>query len=280
MLVLDPAASGQLSLERLGPCSIKNVTYKTLNGKALEASIVTPRNLGPGSHPVMVRWHGGGLVNGHRLYVPWFARYLIQYIQRANAIMVLPDYRLLPGASGLDILEDMRDFFMWMFAGGLAAHLDDKVGADLHDILISGESAGGWLALQSAFTQGPRRIRAVVAHSPMIDMRDSHWTVPDRSKYLGGSSPTDIKDLAKFFGSEEKVTTFRMPPDGGEIYHCLVREGLYGKVFGDDRSLYPLELLEEVSLMSSSSFGSQAIDHCRRISPSHRSGWCTAPLTP
>lgn len=248
MLVLDDTASGELGLNRLGACSVKNVTYKTVDGKALEASIVVPRTLSPGSHPVMVRWHGGGLVNGHRLYAPWIARYLIQCIQRADAIMVLPDYRLLPGASGLDILEDMRDFFTWLFAGKLAAHLGDEVSADLHDVLVSGESAGGWLALQSAFTQAPERIKAVVAHSPMVDIRDSHWTVPDSSKYLGGSSLTDLKDLDKFFGAEEKVTTFRMPPYGGEIYHYLVRQGLYGKVFGDDKSLYPLELLDEVSL--------------------------------
>lgn len=247
MITPNHTANGDLRVDRLGASSMKDVIYKTVGGKALYASIVVPHDLRSGSYPVVIRWHGGGLVNGHRLYAPWFARYLLDYIQKAKAIIVLPDYRLLPGASGMDILEDVRDFFTWLDQGNLGPHLDDGVFANLDDMMVSGESAGGWLAIQSALTQCPGRFRALIAQYPMVDMRDSHWTMPDSKKYLGGSIATDLKDLDKFWKPEEKIVTSRMPPDGGEIYHCLVRQGLYGKVFGHDKELYPLELLDEVS---------------------------------
>jgi acetyl esterase/lipase len=246
MLISDFTTGGDLQIARLGACSLKDATYKTINGHSLLASIVVPRGLAPGKHPLVVRWHGGGLVNGHRLYTPWIAQYMIEFLHTSKAIMVLHDYRLLPGASGLDILEDMNDFFAWIFNGGMDRHLETGISADLSDVLVSGESAGGWLAIQSALTQRTLRIKAIVAHYPMIDMRDVHWNVPDSRKYLGGAPQKKPRDLARFFSQQEETITYRMPPDGGEIYHCLVRQGLYGKFFGTNRCLYPLEVMEDV----------------------------------
>lgn len=128
----------------------QEVSYKQLAGH--EASILLPKDVHQGICPLIVRWHGGGLVNGHRLYTEWLPPYIITHAQRSQAIVVLPDYRLLPGiSSSLDILQDVQDFFVWLFEGDFKTHLPTGLCADLDSVLVSGESAGGWLAIQSGF---------------------------------------------------------------------------------------------------------------------------------
>ena len=63
--------------------NIKEVSHKEVNGTPILASILVPKNARPGKHAVTVRWHGGGLATGQRLYADW---YLISIIMlRINA---------------------------------------------------------------------------------------------------------------------------------------------------------------------------------------------------
>ena len=104
-----------------------------------------------------------------------FSDWLLSFVTSKNAILVLPDYRLLPTATGLDILEDLRDFYTWLFKpGNLQSHLPDGVTADLDHILVGGESAGGYLALQSAL-QSPSRERTAAVSTVNDDHDD--WLV-------------------------------------------------------------------------------------------------------
>ncbi|KAM0713401.1 hypothetical protein Q7P37_010363 [Cladosporium fusiforme] len=226
--------------------SVQDAVYKTVNGHEISASVLLQEPIQSGKHPVIVRWHGGGLVNGHRLFAQWIAPYILDHARQTDAIMIFPDYRLLPGVeSALDILDDVRDFFAWLFAGGLSEMLDRSISADLENVLVCGESAGGWLALQSGFIQGPAKIRAIISQYPMIDMRSDHWTVPGPDKYLQGAAFVDPERLKVYYEPGEQIVTSRIPPIGGEIYHSLVQRGLYGKAFGDDALLYPMESLEQ-----------------------------------
>lgn len=227
----------------------KDVTYKKLAGHSFQASILVPKDVCQGTCPLIVRWHGGGLVNGYRLHTEWLPPYIITHAQRSQAIVVLPDYRLLPGVSSArDILQDVQDFFAWLFEGDLNTHLPTGLCANLDNLLVSGESAGGWLAIQSGFILGPSKIKAVIAQYPMIDMRDDHWSAKVEGKYLQGSPTVDQKILDEILSAgTENIVTNRIPPEGGELYIGLVQQGRYGDLFGQDKALYPLELLEEVS---------------------------------
>lgn len=63
-----------------------------------------------------------------------------------EAIIVSPNYRLLPEATGEDILEDMDDFWKWLHVGGLIQSISSAghafIDPDLDRILMLGESAG------------------------------------------------------------------------------------------------------------------------------------------
>jgi hypothetical protein len=71
-------------------------------------------------------------------------------------MFVSADYRLMPESNGLDMLEDLSDFWTWVRGGELQKTLDGfkpGVEADLEKVIAYGESAGGTLALQSGFSQ-------------------------------------------------------------------------------------------------------------------------------
>ena len=48
--------------------------YKEVRGHQFGVTVFVPK-LARGRAPVMVRWHGGGLVTGHRKFEDWFPRW-------------------------------------------------------------------------------------------------------------------------------------------------------------------------------------------------------------
>jgi len=60
---------------RFAQFSITDFTYKTVRDTAVEASILVPKSIldsSAGKRPLAVRWHGGFLVAGHRLFAEWY----------------------------------------------------------------------------------------------------------------------------------------------------------------------------------------------------------------
>lgn len=51
--------------------NLVDFNYKEVNGTAVPASILIPKDIKPGAHPVLVRWHGGCLITGHRFFPEW-----------------------------------------------------------------------------------------------------------------------------------------------------------------------------------------------------------------
>ncbi|KAH8093830.1 hypothetical protein DFH11DRAFT_1823072, partial [Phellopilus nigrolimitatus] len=84
-----------------------------------------------------------------RNHARWCPLWILELAMKHDAIFVAPDYRLLPEAKGVQILDDLDDFWAW-----LGRDLNDVVykahglHADLDKVLVEGESAGGYLALQ------------------------------------------------------------------------------------------------------------------------------------
>lgn len=72
-----------------------------------------------------------------------------------GAIIVSPDYRLLPEAAADDMLDDIEDFWSWVHTG-LATEVSKatggKQGVDLTKIAVSGESAGEYCANPTSFS--------------------------------------------------------------------------------------------------------------------------------
>lgn len=51
--------------------NVIDVNYKEVNGVKIPASILVPKDIKSGAHPLLVRWHGGCLITGHRMFPDW-----------------------------------------------------------------------------------------------------------------------------------------------------------------------------------------------------------------
>lgn len=86
-----------------------------------------------------------------------------------------PDYRLRPEATFAEIVDDIRDFWVWVedhLATALAA-ASPPAEPDLKNIALTGESAGGHLAAETALLGMTRnRLRIVIPMYPALDMTE------------------------------------------------------------------------------------------------------------
>jgi acetyl esterase/lipase len=158
----------------------------------------------------------------------------------------------MPEANGLDILQDIRDFYNWLATpNNLDAFLPDGVSADLENMLVTGESAGGWLALQSALLPASRkRIAAVISHYPMIDMRDRYYTEDYEKQIFTPVAPQLPQNILRDYRANLKggeVVSSGVPPDSVPLVISALQQGRFAELFGGDSSLYPIEALESVT---------------------------------
>ncbi|KAF4983800.1 hypothetical protein FZEAL_884 [Fusarium zealandicum] len=160
-------------------------TFKTVSSHDIKAAILIPKDLKPGPHPVIYHIHGGFLVTAHGLFAPFFTKWMDRLALQKSAIIVSPDYRLLPSANGVaDLLEDMEDCWQWVNLK-LSSILQDKAPGhtlDFSQTLLVGGSAGGYCAAQLAFNH-PDSFQALAMSYPLLDVKDK--------LYVEGVGPED-----------------------------------------------------------------------------------------
>ncbi|KAF2161852.1 hypothetical protein M409DRAFT_27908 [Zasmidium cellare ATCC 36951] len=216
---------------RFAPFNIISLDYKQVKGVGIPLSILIPKQLKKGKHPI---------ANGPSP-------------SPSPTISLAPDYRLLPSSNGLDILSDAEDFYTWLFSPNtLTAHLPAGILPDLTSVLVTGESAGGWHALQAGLLH-PSRITAIIAHYPMIDLASPHFSQPPppnhpKQIFSPPQPQADPSLLITYLStlSGQEIIPNRIPPDGDINVLIMLQQGLYPHYFGTDPRLYPLEVLERV----------------------------------
>ncbi|KAK4194410.1 Alpha/Beta hydrolase protein [Triangularia verruculosa] len=192
-----------------------DITYKTVNTTAIKTAVLVPKKLASSKKktdaPVAVHLHGGGLIIGTNPDPVFVADWLVQLPVAENAILVSPLYRLLPEADALETLDDISSFWSWLHASlpGVIASNYPKIRPNLDQIVTVGESAGGYLAVQSALLfQDKAKIKAVIAQYPAIWPDLEAWKtlpVPDPTsetvikagrvidEYLGNLTGTEVR---------------------------------------------------------------------------------------
>lgn len=136
-----------MSIIAFNVCNITDllISYKTVLHHEIKTAILLPKNLKPGPHPVLVYMHGGFLVMAHGLYAPFWPKSMNKLALDHEAIIIAPDYRLLPSENGIaDPLEDVEDCWQWTkstLPGILAAKAPEQ-SLDFSHTLLFGASAG------------------------------------------------------------------------------------------------------------------------------------------
>src|SRR3978361_1111740 len=83
-------------------------------------------------------------MTGTSSFLPWFAPWILDYAMLHSAVIICPDYRLLPEATGLDSLSDMDDLFDWIESDlqQFLSKVSPNVEVNTSKLLAYGDSAG------------------------------------------------------------------------------------------------------------------------------------------
>ncbi|KAF5574548.1 hypothetical protein FPCIR_13560 [Fusarium pseudocircinatum] len=225
--------------------NVATFTYKVIEGQPILLDLFIPKSLPSGERPVLIRFHGGFLVYGSRDNLQLTPPRILEYALESRTILVSCDYRLLPESNGIEILQDIDDAWSWV-QSSLSEVIETMTNgtsrADLGKVLLAGESAGGYLAIQLALSH-PTAFRAVIASYPMIDMRSDHFCKA-YPKQMGQYPQLDYELVSQHL---------KQLPDGPQpttraisnLPIAMVQHGTYTSFFGDHRSLFPIEQLED-----------------------------------
>jgi acetyl esterase/lipase len=272
---------------------LSHVPYTRVHSHPILTSVLIPKNLlsrqqptSSRNHtktttapiPLVIRIHGGSLTGGPRLG-DWLRPWTLQLAEHLGAILLSPDYRLLPESNGGDILDDMRTFWHWCCRNsGLAAAVEvmapglgEKVDLGKAKVIVVGESAGAWVSWglmgacheekeERAGVPDPRdAVKILILVSPMIDVADEYFTKPDaeRKRYIGDNTELFAEDTVERY--LETLPNAFIISDGNEwrarshITMAMYQWGLFGKYLERDvqsedirRRLYPIERLKSV----------------------------------
>jgi acetyl esterase/lipase len=166
-------------------------------------------------------------VNGHRP---------LELAEMENAVVVSPAYRLLPEAKGGDILDDVKDFWTWV-RSSLPSKIAERwphIALDIDRAAVFGESAGGYLSLQSAFLCPEANIKLVMPQYGAM--------FPDIDNYIGKPSqpPPDSNAIVDSYIKNIEPGAIRLLspyPTFGPITGAIAGAGRHRELLGDDERL-------------------------------------------
>ncbi|CEL10548.1 hypothetical protein ASPCAL13665 [Aspergillus calidoustus] len=238
-------------------------TYKYVGDHAIRADILVPQTNYTGKRPAIARFHGGGLVMGDSLYMDWFPYWLSDLALQHEAVIISANYRLMPQATGVDIYNDVEDFWAWLFQSDtvsdiLTAHTTPTE-IDFAHLLVTGESAGGLLSINSALShaasgRGRDRdgITAAIAMYPTVDMSSPDFTQPRTIPPFGQHFDESIIDeILAGVPKEEPISS-----TDGDYLPLMLAAIEYGRLGGwyarglkgsslPKEALYPLKQVEK-----------------------------------
>ncbi|TIA30215.1 alpha/beta-hydrolase [Aureobasidium pullulans] len=225
----------------------KDVVYKTVNDQDISTTILVPRNITPGKHPLLVHFHGGFLICGSKLYEEWHATWTIQLAAQNNAILVTPNYRLLPEANGREVLDDISDFWSWVKTSlpSELVKMASGVEVDTTNTLVAGESAGGYLAIQSSLLRPSAGIKAVISQYGMLDNKIPHFTQKGQ-KHMAGAPQQPESEVDDYLQDMQKgaVRTETHPWEMWLFICAAVQAGRYLEFLGDGVGVHAIDNLE------------------------------------
>jgi acetyl esterase/lipase len=170
----------------------EGVVFGTGGGRDLRCDVFTPPGATAGA-PGVLLVHGGGWRQGDRTQLRGYGILL----GRLGYVCVASEYRLTPEAAWPAQIHDVKAALRWMRAN------HERLGVDPQRIAISGNSAGGHLALHAAGTPGmpefegdgghegvSTEVAAAIAFYPPVTMIDAGGAPAGFSRTLFGDGAT------------------------------------------------------------------------------------------
>lgn len=199
--------------------STTTLTYKTVDSCAIKLDLYLPS--GQSYLPILLRFHGGGLLQGSRTSVP---PHLLRGIQLHRYALVSADYRLAPQVGVADILEDVLDCIHYV-RNDLTRQSDlGPETLDTSRLGIVGSSSGGYLVLLAGLYAVPKP-KVVLALYPITNPRGEFYAKPNQHP-LGHIERTEVAEFLN--ENAEAVSEDTFSGDGRrKLYFWALQSGDY-----------------------------------------------------
>ncbi|CAK4031539.1 alpha beta-hydrolase [Lecanosticta acicola] len=182
----------------------EGIVYKTVGELAIPLDLWLPDNAK--NLPVLLWFHGGGLLQGRRdTLAPWMRK----ASKNGDLAVISADYRLAPQASVQEILEDVQGCVKF-----IRTQLSSQVGQGILDtsrLAVSGSSAGGYLALLAGIFVEPKP-NVVLPIYPITDPLGWFFITPQPPAM--GRPLVAREELAEFLDPKAEQVAFNAPDSG------------------------------------------------------------------
>ncbi|WRT70061.1 uncharacterized protein IL334_007055 [Kwoniella shivajii] len=218
----------------------KTAVYSTVDNVDIALDFTLPSAAGPNHRvPILLWFHGGGLLQGTRKGI-W--PHLRNAPEKHGLCLVSADYRLAPQTRLPGIMADLVSIMAYLRSPAFSSITGDSV--DQSKIIVSGGSAGGWLALligsgvgfRACGLQPPEKPLAIAPIYPITDLLNPFWITKQHpvSYY---PRIIDRSELEPYLDPHAEVTSFStLDSPRAKFYHymdlLLESTGIDPKEFG------------------------------------------------
>ncbi|KAF9444206.1 alpha/beta-hydrolase [Macrolepiota fuliginosa MF-IS2] len=210
------------------------LVYKELDGIQIAMDVYIPENATKEVPvPVLVWWHAGGLVTGTRRGL---SPHMLHMPAKYNLCIVSVDYRLAPQIHLPEILSDCKSALDFLNTETFAKATRDCV--DTSRVVVSGSSAGGWLALlagtgigyEASGVERPKEIKGIVALYPITDILDPFWSTKQRPVVFMDRI-IEESEVVAFMDTNSTTLSWSMAESNrGFVYRYCLQEGIFKQV--------------------------------------------------
>lgn len=179
--------------------TLKNIVYKVVApNDSLRLDLYLPVKAET-SKPVMVFIHGGGWTLGDKSQIQsYYRQYVLQALLAEGFAVASIDYRLIGRSQHLDaVITDCQDAVRWLRKNA------SFYGLDSINIGLWGASAGGHLALMSAYTHSQSQTEALKNYNADVTFVIDNFGPTDLNDLLRPDLPAYQEKLLKLFAPEK-----------------------------------------------------------------------------
>ncbi|KAI0670870.1 alpha/beta-hydrolase [Trametes maxima] len=139
--------------------------------------------------PAIVYFHGGGLTVGNR--ESWFPYWLHKRVTEHGMVFLSAEYRLIPPATGSEILDDIRALFQF---------IDENINQQIQEDWIENiwEQLGGLCAYLAAMHVSPRPKGVLSLYGMGGDMLTPQYLNPKTTPFFRGREILELNDFAEY----------------------------------------------------------------------------------
>ncbi|KAK3618455.1 hypothetical protein LTR56_024632 [Elasticomyces elasticus] len=179
----------------------RTFTYKKVDRLEIPLDLYLPDDAK--NVPVLLWFHGGGLLQGKRTSV---SPHMLNAVSKYNIALVSADYRLAPQIGVAEIYEDVKDCVA--FIRNKLPSLAGDGAIDVSRLAVSGSSAGGYLAFLAGLYVEPKP-KIILPIYPITDPLGLYFTTLQPPSF--GGPPPDVKVLERFIDLSSDVVAFNEP---------------------------------------------------------------------